>query len=65
MVDRLVLLQRVELAGVHAQHGAALQQLHDAQVVARGERFHLLPRAVEDDVDRRASRPPGDPPGRR
>ena len=51
MVDRLVLRERLELAGGHAQHGAALQQLPDAEVVALRERFHLLPRAVEDDVD--------------
>ena len=51
MVDRLVLLQRLELAGGHAQHGAAFQQPPDAEAVALRERFHLLPRAVDDDVD--------------
>ena len=57
VIHRLVLLQRLELAGGDAQHGAALEQLTDAQAVALDERVHLLARAMDDDVDRRGSRP--------
>ena len=52
MIDRLVLLDRRELAGVHGQHGAALDALADTQVVARRQRVDRRRVAVDDHFDR-------------
>ena len=52
MIDALIVAERRQLTGGHAEHRAALEVPRDAQVVARRERVHLRSRAVHDDGDR-------------
>ena len=51
MIDRVVRLQRGQLAGRHAQNAAAPQVAPDRQVVPGGERVNRRFVAVDDDVD--------------